>query len=789
VKIAEAYVEVTAKTDKAQVQVERDFKSTATRAATAFAGAFAAIKIGQFLGGTIEQAKRLQETVGSTKAVFGQAGGAIDEFAKTSAEGFGLSERAARELTAQIGALLQGFGFTADEAAATSIEIAKLGADLAATFGGNPEDAVLAIGAALRGELDPLERFGVALNAAAIQTKAVEMGLATGKGALDANAKAQATLALITERSASAQGQFAREADTASGAAAIAKAKQEDAAASLGTNFLPVYQRAVQIVGTLAEVFGKLPGPVQIGVVALAGIVALAGPMKAVVDVVKSLGSAATGLGGAFTGMNLVLGSVVAVAGIAAATYLVVQGRKQALKQATNEYVTALEAEAAGQRDALSAAIAKDLSDKELVANAEALGLTTEQLAAVIRGDAVPAYDAFKATLAASQEELGTSKRRTDELGEGYDLSIHKAEGFAGEIDRLTGAMSAAEAQAAINAEVNEALGVSTDEVAAKASTAAVSTVDLTRAEELHAEAAKLSAAATKAVTDAYANAEAAADSLLTAQLSLFNSEIAAREGALQFAAAADASAVASNAAAKAGGNNAQANIAAGQAMDKATTEALQLAAGAAQTADAQAKLEGRTLTAAQSARIQAGTLRDLASKASGPLRDELNRLAGELDKVGAKNPKPTLGLNDQATKPVLAAGGLVVGFGNKSASATLGIRDNATSRIQAIIREAQRFAGQSYVADATLITRSVARATGGPVGPGSYMVGERGPELLTIDARGRGSVRSAGETAREGPGRGGLTINGGIHLGDGASIGDVTEQLDRYWFRARNSR
>src|SRR5690606_4842525 len=80
-----------------------------------------------------DAASELQQAVGGTEAVFGDFAGTIDDFADRSADTVGLSARAAREFTSQIGAALKGYGFSIDEAADKSIELTTLGADLAAT--------------------------------------------------------------------------------------------------------------------------------------------------------------------------------------------------------------------------------------------------------------------------------------------------------------------------------------------------------------------------------------------------------------------------------------------------------------------------------------------------------------------------------------------------------------------------------------------------------------------------------------------------------------------------------
>jgi hypothetical protein len=109
------------------------------------------------------QEGEVEQAIGGTAAVFGDASKEIDKFVDSSVDLVGLSEAAARSLTTRLGASLKATGLSAEEAADRSIQLVTIGADLAATFGGTTEEAVTALGAALRGEYDPLERFGVAL--------------------------------------------------------------------------------------------------------------------------------------------------------------------------------------------------------------------------------------------------------------------------------------------------------------------------------------------------------------------------------------------------------------------------------------------------------------------------------------------------------------------------------------------------------------------------------------------------------------------------------------------------
>jgi hypothetical protein len=198
-------------------------------------------------------ASRLEQSVGATESVFQGASDQVSAFAEDSVDAVGLSERAYRELAAVAGAQLKSLGFSIDDAAETSNQLITIGADLAATFGGTTEEAVSALGAAFRGEADPAERFGLRLNQTAVNAKAVELGLAKTESQVSANAKAQATLALVMEQSADSMGQFAREADSAAGAQQRANAQWEDAQATLGEKLLPVVTDVTESLGLLAK--------------------------------------------------------------------------------------------------------------------------------------------------------------------------------------------------------------------------------------------------------------------------------------------------------------------------------------------------------------------------------------------------------------------------------------------------------------------------------------------------------------------------------------------------------
>lgn len=247
-------------------------------------------------GAVTNAAGDLNESVNAINVVFGAGADKIHAYGETAAQAAGLSQRSFNQLVTPIGAMLQNVGFSADEAADSSINLAQRAADMASVFNVDVSEALGAIQAGLRGEADPLERFGVGLNEAAVQAKAVELGLGGAGGQLDANAKAQARLALLMDQTNRIAGDFANTSGEAANQERIMAAEAENAAAKLGQKLLPIKQKIIEILGKAIEAWNGLPEPIQNTVLVLAGVAAAAGPVlfyvSKLIGVVKGMRAA-----------------------------------------------------------------------------------------------------------------------------------------------------------------------------------------------------------------------------------------------------------------------------------------------------------------------------------------------------------------------------------------------------------------------------------------------------------------------------------------------------------------
>lgn len=225
-------------------------KKTISNTGKAIAGAFAVGAVIEFGKSLVNAASDQQQAVGAANSVFKEYGNQIQDFGKTTAQSMGLSRAEFSQLAAVSGALLKGVGVPLDQAAKSTTELTQRAADMAAMFGGPTSDAMEAINSALKGERDPIEKYGVSLKQSAVDAKAAAMGYTDAQGKVTDVGRTMATMQLIMEKTADSAGTFAKESDTVAGSSQIMKARFTDLQASLGTKLLPVI---VAVSGVLVD--------------------------------------------------------------------------------------------------------------------------------------------------------------------------------------------------------------------------------------------------------------------------------------------------------------------------------------------------------------------------------------------------------------------------------------------------------------------------------------------------------------------------------------------------------
>ena len=214
-----------------------------------------ATSIAALMKSSITSASNLQETVNKSNVVFGNAANSVREFANTASAKFGQSKQQALEAASTFALFGKSAGLAGEDLVAFSTDFVTLASDLASFNNTSPQDAIEAIGAALRGEAEPIRRYNVLLSDAVLKNRALEMKIYDGTGALTSQQKILATQAEIIRQSNDALGDFARTSDGFANTTKTLTAQLEDLSAAAGSQLLPVMEDLATISSTLVGLF------------------------------------------------------------------------------------------------------------------------------------------------------------------------------------------------------------------------------------------------------------------------------------------------------------------------------------------------------------------------------------------------------------------------------------------------------------------------------------------------------------------------------------------------------
>jgi uncharacterized membrane protein YgcG len=209
------------------------------KAALAFAAA--GVAFGAFAKIAVSSASDLAETISKVGVLFGNSAKEIEIFAGTAAKSLGQTKQQALDAAATFAIFGTSAGLSGQELSKFSIDFVKLASDLSSFNNTSPQDAINAIGSALRGEAEPLRRYGVLLNDASLKQAALSLGIiTTTTQALTPQQKVLAAQKLIFEQTTAAQGDFERTSSGLANQTKILTAQLENMKTEIGTALLPI---------------------------------------------------------------------------------------------------------------------------------------------------------------------------------------------------------------------------------------------------------------------------------------------------------------------------------------------------------------------------------------------------------------------------------------------------------------------------------------------------------------------------------------------------------------------
>ena len=230
----------------------KGFDMSFGKIAGAVGGAYAAVmgfrESFEFVGDSIKKASDLAETMNKVNVIFGSSAGAVADFASNAVEQLGMTQQEALDGASTFAVFGKASGLAGDSLVGFSKNLVQLSTDFASFYNTSPTEAIQAIGAALRGESEPIRKYGVLLDDATLKAEAMKLGLYDGSGALDAQAKSLAAYNAILGQSGIAQGDFANTSDSLSNQLKIATASFAELKTEIGQQLQPVAKSFVEFL-------------------------------------------------------------------------------------------------------------------------------------------------------------------------------------------------------------------------------------------------------------------------------------------------------------------------------------------------------------------------------------------------------------------------------------------------------------------------------------------------------------------------------------------------------------
>ena len=213
----------------------------------AIAGGTALVDFFKDAGGAASDMGEIQS---KNNQIFGKDGAeALNKFAEGADTRLGQTQQSVLDAAGTFGVFGKAAGLGGKDLAGFSSDFVALSSDLASFHNADPSEVIEAIGSGLRGEAEPLRKYGVLLDDASLRQEALKQGLIkTTKDALTPQQKVLAAQALIMKQTKDAQGDFAKTSGGLANQQRIAAASAAEVKRQFGELLLPAFLWGTKIV-------------------------------------------------------------------------------------------------------------------------------------------------------------------------------------------------------------------------------------------------------------------------------------------------------------------------------------------------------------------------------------------------------------------------------------------------------------------------------------------------------------------------------------------------------------
>ena len=176
----------------------------------------------------LDSVSSLEQNIGGSEKVFAGFEQNVQRAAKEAYNQSGLSMNAYLESANKMGALMQGSGISIEESLGWTEQVIQRASDVASIMGIDVADAIEAVTGAAKNNFTMMDNLGVAMNATTIEEYALSRGINKTYDEMSNGEKIQLAYQLFLEKTAYAQGNYAKENNTVAGSLTTLKAAYDN---------------------------------------------------------------------------------------------------------------------------------------------------------------------------------------------------------------------------------------------------------------------------------------------------------------------------------------------------------------------------------------------------------------------------------------------------------------------------------------------------------------------------------------------------------------------------------
>lgn len=215
-------------------------------------------RIGTTIYGLVNQTSQYIQKMNQFKSIMGDSAKEAQGFIDKAERILGLDPEQMMGSLSSFQTLTRGFGIASDDAYKMSKNLTQLAADMSSFTGESMDLALQRIKSGISGEIEPMRKWGIALDQATLQETAYALGINKRVAEMTRAQKTELAYYQIMHATQYAQGNMARTMLTPANAIRILQTEFKQLARAIGSVFIPIALKIIPVIRAITQILTEL---------------------------------------------------------------------------------------------------------------------------------------------------------------------------------------------------------------------------------------------------------------------------------------------------------------------------------------------------------------------------------------------------------------------------------------------------------------------------------------------------------------------------------------------------